>query len=663
MRRACFVLGALLCVSTTAGVAQAGDLPQLWLVAKGDTVFVQIPEPPVPYYGFVVYRTSQGGERQLLTAQPVVPILEPRAVAAALGEDAAPLMQAMGVANEVQLARRLRASDFTSYVASLLYRGAAVSLGRLFVDTSAISGAQYDYRVVFLDQEGTESGEVRSGHMVVEDVPPAPVAGVAVEARRGQATVHWSYAPYAGDPLDLVVAFDVYRADDRTAPFKRVNAQPIVRLDNPSLHYVDHGLVARRNLRYRVVARDLVGRISEPSVAVTVLLEDVIPPAMPVDLITQPGDGLVSLAWRISPELDVTGYFVERSTGLDQSFDRIVTVPIPAESPVWTDTTAIGGTQYFYRVIAVDTSGNESRPGNPVSAVPFDRTPPGPPSDVTATVDSRRLTIRWKASLAGDVIGYYVYRGDTEERTRRLMALPVSGTVFADSGFAGEGLNPGKSYVVKVTAVDGGYNESVAAVTRVSIPDDEAPSPPTAVQILNVRGRYVEARWSSSGALDVDRYAVRRSDAGDTTTVQIGIVPAAAPHIVRDSLVTVGNWYWYRLVAIDSAGNESTAVMDSIDFRDFDPPPAPRHVTARADADGVVVEWERVVDPDLLMYRIYRSSTPTGLYEVVGEVAASGGPRSFRDAVGSADMFYVVRAVDSSGNESSSSPFTRAVRP
>jgi fibronectin type 3 domain-containing protein len=663
VRRALVVLGALLGASTTAGVAQTADLPELWLVAKGDTVFVQIPEPPVPHYGFVVYRTPLGGERQRLTEQPVLPILEPRAVAAELGEDAAPLMQAIGATNEVQLARRLRASEFASHVASLLYRGAAISLGRFFADTNVIGGTQYDYTVVFLDDEGAETDEVRSGRVVVEDVRPTPVDGVEVDARDGRATVQWSYPPYAGDPLDFVVAFDVYRADSRTASFTRVNAEPIVRLDDPSLRYVDRGLIARTELRYRVVARDLVRRTSQPSNVVSVVLEDRTPPSMPGALVTEPGDGVVSMAWGISPELDVAGYFVERSTGLDQPFERLVNVPIPAESPVWTDTTAFGGTQYFYRVIAVDTSGNESRPGNPISAVPVDLTPPGPPSDVTATVENRILTIRWEASQSGDVIGYYVYRGDTEERTRRLMARPVGETVFVDSGFAEEGLNPGKSYVVKVTAVDGGYNESAAAATRVSIPDDEAPSPPTAVQILNVRGRYVEARWSSSGALDVDRYAVRRSDAGDTTIVQIGVVSATAPYIVRDSLVTTGERYWYSLVAIDTAGNESAAVTDSIDFRDFDPPAAPRHVTAVADADGVVVEWERVVDPELRRYRIYRSGTPTGAYQLVGEVAASAEPRSFRDPDGRPDLFYVVRAVDSSGNESRSSPFARAVQP
>jgi fibronectin type 3 domain-containing protein len=672
MRRALVVLVAVVgpgafALGPAAAVAQTADLPELWLVATGDTVLVQIPDPPPTHYGFVVYRTRLGGERQRLTEQPVQPILEPRAVAAAMGEDLAPLMQAMGADNEVQLARRLRATDFASHVASLLYRGAAISLGRFFADTDVIAGEQYDYRVVFLDVEGGETDEVRSGRVIVDDVGAVPVDDVEVDVRGTQATVQWSYAPYSGDPLDFVVSFDVYRADGPTAPFIRANVQPIVRLDDASLRYVDRTLIARTDVRYRVVTRDLAGRASEPSNVVSVVLEDRTPPSIPGDLITQPGDGVVSLLWGISPELDVAGYLVERSTGLDEPFERLVSVPVPAESPVWTDTTAFGGTQYFYRVIAIDSTGNESTPGNPVSAVPVDLTPPSPPSDITVTVEDRMVTVRWSSSPSADVIGYYVYRGDTEERTRRLMSRPLEDTVFIDSGFADEGLNPGESYVVKVSAVDGGYNESSVVTTIVSVPDDEAPAPPTAVQILNVRGRYVEARWSPSGALDVDRYAVRRYDAIDTTIVDIGIVPATEAHIVRDTLVTPGTRYWYHLVAIDTAGNESAAVTDSLDFRDFDAPAPPRHVTAVADTsgavdtNGVVVEWERVVDPELRQYRIYRSTTPTGVYQVVGQTTASAEVRSFRDPDGTLDLFYVVRAVDSSGNESRSSPFARVV--
>jgi fibronectin type 3 domain-containing protein len=229
-------------------------------------------------------------------------------------------------------------------------------------------------------------------------------------------------------------------------------------------------------------------------------------------------------------------------------------------------------------------------------------------------------------------------------------------TQFVDSGTAHQGLNPGGKYLIRVTAVDSAFNESTPVEASITVPDDRPPGPPSGFVIRNVEGRYVELTWSPSGSLDVRAYAVTRSGGpADTGALAAHRFPASA-RTWRDTAVTHGRHYTYRLTAVDSAGNVSGARTDSVAFRDLVAPPPPRATSARAltPGAGVEVRWERVVSLELVGYNVYRSSLPTGVYRRLTRAPVS--LLTFTDSTGHAGFYYRVRAVDKSGNESTPSP-------
>ncbi len=120
---------------------------------------------------------------------------------------------------------------------------------------------------------------------------------------------------------------------------------------------------------------------------------------------------------------------------------------------------------------------------------------------------------------------------------------------------------------------------------------------------------------------------------------------------VRDSALVEGRTYVYELVAVDSAENRSSSAVDTLRFGDFTPPPAPRFATAASAEDGgVEVRWERVVDDELVGYHVYRAGLPTGQFERVTDQPVQG--VTFVDRQGDPAHYYVVKAVDASGNES-----------
>lgn len=83
---------------------------------------------------------------------------------------------------------------------------------------------------------------------------------------------------------------------------------------------------------------------------------------------------------------------------------------------------------------------------------------------------------------------------------------------------------------------------------------------------------------------------------------------------------------------------------------DKEPPTVPKGLTSGVTLAGIKLSWESVPEADLDKYKIYRSEVPGGEYTRIGETLKT----SFIDDTveGENNYYYVVTAVDFSGNES-----------
>jgi bacillopeptidase F len=88
-------------------------------------------------------------------------------------------------------------------------------------------------------------------------------------------------------------------------------------------------------------------------------------------------------------------------------------------------------------------------------------------------------------------------------------------------------------------------------------------------------------------------------------------------------------------------------------FSDRTAPAAPSTPMV-TDAGSVTLNWSYDSEPDLAGYRVYRSSSSGGGYQPIGPFLA----RPFLDTTPplGKTAYYVVRAFDTSGNESTPSP-------
>ena len=122
----------------------------------------------------------------------------------------------------------------------------------------------------------------------------------------------------------------------------------------------------------RSVAQSNSGVIeSADSNPVVVSAKDTFPPAAPqglevvINLATPEAAPSIELVWAIGTEPDLAGYAVYRSEQPGDLGSRVSTELLPV--PAFRDTTVLPGHQYFYRVRAIDRTGNESALSAPVA--------------------------------------------------------------------------------------------------------------------------------------------------------------------------------------------------------------------------------------------------------------------------------------------------------
>lgn len=623
--------------------------------SDGRTITLILASQPPRGGGFIVERRSGGGEWRQLTPDPVRAFASPAAGTTVLGADLPAVMEAVEASSPDDVLRRLQGDRFRATMLSMLMPRVALLLGRSYVDRDVQAGATYEYRVRLVDGSGRPLGTPATRMVAVAQAALREPSGLRADARDGQVSLTWSYPPFRLDAADAVVGFHVYRREATPGSRIRLTAVPIARIEGAAIAFRDEAENGRA-WTYEVRAVDVAGAEGAPA-TITATPRDVTPPA-PIPLVrTRAGDGTVEVTWDRAPEPDVAGYTVERGTSQGGTFAALTPRMLPAATTSFVDTAASGADVCFYRVLVHDRAGNISAPSIPVHAVPRDDTPPEPPARLVAVPEGRQLKIRWAPSPSADVKGYLIYRGPDSARVAGLVTEPHPRTEFTDTGFVG-GLTPGGRYTVKVVAVDRWHNQSTPVFAQVQVPDDEAPPAPTGFAVTNVEGRHIEASWSAANALDVARYELTRT--GQDGERLIGVFDRRAPITTRDTTAVIGSLYVYRVIAIDSAGNRGTAATDSVMFRDFSPPAAPRHVSAQRLERGVRVTWERVASRDLAGYLVFRSTMPTGVFEQL--TAQPVDALEFVDAGGAAGHYYTVRAVDTSTNRSAAAPVTRVAQ-
>jgi predicted phage tail protein len=282
-------------------------------------------------------------------------------------------------------------------------------------------------------------------------------------------------------------------------------------------------------------------------------LVTVLSPGQPTGLTATVGGSRVILSWTAPASTagadPATSYNVYDGTTADFRNGTAVATSATTSATV---TGLAGGTTYYFRVTGVNAGGqgpaSQEASAGPASA-------PGPPTGLTVTPGSSRVSLSWAAPASdggSPVTGYKIYDGTTADFRDGASAATSTTTSATVTGLAG-----GTTYYFRVTAVNAVSEgpASAEASATVTMPPAE-PGPPTGLTAASGGGR-VRLSWTapaSNGGSPVTGYIIYQgtSPGGESAALVNGSMVKATGYTVTG--LANGTTYYFRVAAVNAVG-------------------------------------------------------------------------------------------------------------
>ncbi|MBC8186154.1 choice-of-anchor D domain-containing protein [candidate division KSB1 bacterium] len=190
--------------------------------------------------------------------------------------------------------------------------------------------------------------------------------------------------------------------------------------------------------------------------------------------------------------------------------------------------------------------------------LPIDTTAPSIPKNFEAISGDQQVTLTWAANTEQDLNYYKIYRSQTQNFTPTandsFAAVFKPNTSYVDNGVSNE-----QTYYYRITAVDQAGNESDFSGEASATPQDKtAPSTPQNLQ-ATPGDQQISLSWATNSEPDLSYYKIYRSQSQNfTPSANDSIAVVFKPNTSYiDNNVINGQTYYYKISAVDQAGNES----------------------------------------------------------------------------------------------------------
>jgi len=410
-----------------------------------------------------------------------------------------------------------------------------------YVDTTVSEGTQYNYTIQAFDMANNNSGLSNTLSLTTASNAPtnAPTGVAATASSPSEIKVTWK-APASGSPAQ----YEVWSGSSAS------NLVQVATTPGTSTQFTNTPLSPSTTYYYGVIAVEnkIPSSLSNITSATTLPL----PNAPTAVIATASSATKISLTWTevAAPGgLGISDYQVYQGT-TDGDFTKIATT----KTTSYSNTSLEPGTTYYYQIIAVDTSFNDSVPSLPVSGTTYPL-PPAPANVAASASAATKFKVSWTWSPATGGLGaghFTIYCGTAPTGQPKIGQASATATSFSYTS-----ATPDTKYYCYVVATDTANDNSPnSANATVTTPPD--PNAPVNVVATADSATKVVVTWTENlpmGGLPISSYKIYRSTSLPVTTADY-VAQRTTPSYT-DTTVTGGVTYYYAISAIDSGSDAS----------------------------------------------------------------------------------------------------------
>jgi fibronectin type 3 domain-containing protein len=275
----------------------------------------------------------------------------------------------------------------------------------MFKRRGSIEGASYSYYIEGIDYFGEMSQPSSLVNIRIDDVtPPPPPLNLSGRADSLRVLLKWEQ----GDTGDLK-GYTIYRSQKSEGKFEPVTTSLLPAGNNT----YNETLQVPGPYYYRVEAEDHTGNKSLSEMAF-VEAQDVFPPSQPLDLTIKSDTGRFYLTWLANEEPDLKGYLLYRTVDENDPDHYVLLNAEPLDTNYYEQRLPKNvKNEFFYFLVAIDTSFNRSQPSAIATAVLPDVVAPERPVISQVGYSDEGIIVNWTRNVEEDFAGYHLYRFDS----------------------------------------------------------------------------------------------------------------------------------------------------------------------------------------------------------------------------------------------------------
>lgn len=336
-----------------------------------------------------------------------------------------------------------------------------------------------------------------------------------------------------------LAGYNLYRSTSESGTYTKVNSALLT-----GTSFNDTSALVGVTYYYQLRAVDVHGTEGANAIANGTRTSDTSPPATPTNPTSVGTTSSIALNWLDNVEADLAGYNVYRAAAPDGPYIKLNSSLLSASN--YTDLAAPVGAVSYYRITAVDLTGNESTPALTDNYRPASGAVPTAPSNLrTSTVQATSITLNWDDNSNNET-GFLVERQNSDGSWSQI------GTSNANTAsFSVTGLSSGVAYSFRVRAQNANgpsaYSNTLSVTTTLV-----APAAPSVLSATALSATAVRLTWNDNAGNEAGYRIERQTGSGAWAAID---TVGANITLYVDYSALPSTTYSYRVVAYNTAGS------------------------------------------------------------------------------------------------------------